>query len=480
MGLARSSSSLIRVVAAAVGTRRVRAVATVEAALERIARLDPALNAVVGLRADAAHREAEALDARLAAGERPGPLAGVPVLVKDLEDVAGMRTTYGSRLFAGAAPATSDSLIPARLRAAGAIIVGKTNLPEFATEGFTDNLLFGPTRNPWAPDWSPGGSSGGSAAALAAGLVPIATATDGGGSIRIPAAFCGLVGLKPTHGVIASWPPPDWIDFSTSGPLATSVADLRVLLEVESGPMPGDPTALPTGWSAAPTFPGRLPDRLIAAHRTSDFGPLPRGIERSFVEAVAAFAEVLGLPVAWMEPREFFTEGDPDLDWFTLATAEHVASLGRERVAENLERMHPAAREFLATGMAVDIETYLAARRRRFAYVRRLDELLGRAGLLLTPTVASEGWTPDGRLTPDGAPGALPPEVYSTAVQNMTGHPAISLPAGLSANGVPFGLQVTGPRHADALLLDVASAWEAAYPWPEVAPGYLTFASILS
>jgi Asp-tRNA(Asn)/Glu-tRNA(Gln) amidotransferase A subunit family amidase len=447
----------------------------VEEALDRIARLDPAINAVVALRAAAAYREAEAVDAGVARGEGAGVLAGVPVLVKDLEDVAGMRTTNGSRLFADDPPASEDGLIPARLRAAGAIVVGKTNLPEFATEGFTDNLLFGPTGNPWAPTWSPGGSSGGSAAAVAAGLVPIATATDGGGSIRIPAAFCGLVGLKPTHGVIGRYPPPDWIDFSTFGPFATSVADLRLLLAVESGPVAGDPTARPYGWTTART---PAPSHLLAAHRTSDLGPLPPAIQRSFEDAVEALADVLGLPVSWLEPSGFFTDGDPDLDWFTLATAEHVAALGRARVVANLELMHPAARAFMEVGLAVGIDEYLAARRRRFGYVRRFDELLGRSGILLTPTVASEGWYADGRLVADGEPAMLTPEVYSTAVQNVTGHPAISLPAGRSPNRVPFGLQVTAPRHSDGLLLDIAEAWEAAHPWPEVAPGYVPFRAV--
>ncbi|MBF8289503.1 MAG: amidase [Chloroflexi bacterium] len=479
-----ASTSPIRTVAAAVAARRTTAVAMVEEALERIARLDPALNSVVALRAEQALREAEALDAALVAGTagtRPGPLAGVPVLVKDLEDVAGMVTTQGSRLFEHAEPAAEDGLIPARLRAAGAIIVGKTNLPEFATEGFTDNLLFGATRNPWAPDWSPGGSSGGSSAAVAAGLVPIATATDGGGSIRIPAAFCGLVGLKPTHGVIGRWPPHDWIDFSTLGPFATSVADLRLLMEIEAGPVAGDPTARPGGWgdhaATAATLP---PTRLFAAHRTSDLGPLPPGIQRQFEDAVRAMADLLGLPLTWMDPRDFFRDGDPDLDWFILAAAEHVAALGGERVEQGLALMHPAARAFMEMGLAVEIGEYMAARRRRFSHVRRMDQLLGESGLLLTPTVATEGWTPDGRLTPAHEPGMLPPDVYSTAVQNVTGHPAISLPAGRSANGVPFGFQVTGPRHADGLLLDVAERWEAAHPWPPAAPGYEPFGSRLS
>src|SRR6266540_3970054 len=168
-----------------------------------------------------------------------------------VEDVEGMPTTFGSLLFKDAPPASADGLVTGRLRAAGAIVVGKTNLPEFAAQGYTTNSLFGVTRNPWALRWSPGGSSGGSGAALAAGMVPLATATDGGGSIRIPAALCGLAGIKPSGGLIGRRPIPDWIDLSTDGPLATSIEDLRLLLALEAGPVVGDPTALPTGWRPA-------------------------------------------------------------------------------------------------------------------------------------------------------------------------------------------------------------------------------------
>lgn len=465
-------SAPVSSIAEAVAEGRTRATDFVAEALRRIERDDGVLRSVVALRADEAFREAAQIDAAVAAGQPVGSLAGVPVLVKDLEDVAGMRTTHGSLLFADAPLATEDALIPARLRAAGAIVVGKSNLPEFATEGYTANLLFGATGNPWNPERSPGGSSGGSAAAMAAGLVPFATATDGGGSIRIPAALCGLVGIKPTLGLVPRYPAPDWIDLSTAGPFATSVRDLRLLLAVEAGPAPGDPSSLPEPSSWPPVEP---PRRLLAAHRTSDFGPLPAGVARTFEAGVAALAELLGLEAVWIDPRGLFEDGDPDLDWFTLAAAEHVASLGRERVQAGLERMHPGARAFLRLGLDVGIDDYLAARRRRFGYVRRLDEILGAPGVLATPTVAHAGWFADGRLSADGPPGALPPEVYSTALQNVTGHPAITLPAGRSDNGLPFGLQVTGPRFADARLLDIAEAWEAAHPWPEVAPGYEPF-----
>jgi Asp-tRNA(Asn)/Glu-tRNA(Gln) amidotransferase A subunit family amidase len=463
-------------VASAVASGRARASDVVRAAIDRIERLDPGLGAVVAMRSEEAVDEAERLDRALAAGASAGPLAGVPVLVKDLEDVAGMRTTKGSVLLAHAAPAERDGLMPFRLRAAGAVVVGKTNLPEFATEGYTANLLFGATGNPWAPEMSSGGSSGGSAAAVAAGMVPVATATDGGGSIRIPAAMCGLVGLKPTRGLIGRRPIPDWIDLSTDGPFATSVRDLRLLLRVASGPVEGDPDAAPYVPAASP----REPDALLWAERTSDLGPLPAATARAFDDAARALADVLGLPMRRLEPADFFPDGDPDLDWFTLAAPEHVSALGRAWVRDGLDRMHPAAAEFLREGLAVGIDDYLAARRRRYGYVERLDTLLGQGGVLLTPTVAGEGWTADGSLGPGRPAGMLPPEVYSTAVQNMTGHPAITLPAGRRPNGLPFGLQVTGPRFADGMLLDIAERWERAYPWPQTAPGCSPFETVLS
>ena len=198
---------------------------------------------MVALRSEEALSEARTLDEQLAAGAEAGPLTGLPLLVKDMTDVAGMRTTFGSRVFGAAPAATTDAVVVARLRAAGAIVVGKTNLPEFAAEGFTSNLVFGTTRNPWNPERTCGGSSGGSAVALAAGMAAIATATDGGGSVRIPAAYCGLVGLKPTNGVIGRDPIPDWIDLSTDGPFSIYADDLAALLDVLRGPTPGDPTA---------------------------------------------------------------------------------------------------------------------------------------------------------------------------------------------------------------------------------------------
>jgi amidase/aspartyl-tRNA(Asn)/glutamyl-tRNA(Gln) amidotransferase subunit A len=457
--------------ASAARDRRVSSRELVELALSRIERANGELNAVVGTRPEQALAEAASLDERVARGEDAGALAGVPFLVKDIEDLTGMQTTFGSLLFADAPPASRDGLVPRRLRAVGAIAVGKTNAPEFATDGFTANLLFGITRNPWAPKWSPGGSSGGSGAAMAAGLVPIATATDGGGSIRIPAALCGLVGLKPTNGVIARDPIPSWLDFSTDGPLAASVEDLRLLLRLEAGPEPGDPTALPE-WRLGP---GGMPSRIVATPRFTPWGPLPDAVADAFGSALAALERDLGLPIEPIEPERLFPSGNPDTDWFVLCTAEHVAHLGRGFVESNIERMHPTTQDFMRQGLGCTMEEYLDARRRRFEYVRALDELVGSDVIVASPTVASEGWLADGRMPGAEAPG-VPADVYNTSVQNLTGHPAVSVPAGTCSNGVPFGLQLTGPRFRDDLVLALAEAWERAHPWPRVAEGYEPFA----
>ena len=437
--------------------------------LERIDRLDPALNAVIALRGDEALDEARAIDARVAAGEDPGRLAGLPLLVKDMEDVAGMRSTRGSTLLADAPPAEHDGLVPRRLRAEGAIVVGKTNQPEFAFAGFTANDLYGATANPWGTDWSPGGSSGGSAAALAAGMAAIATATDGGGSIRIPAAFCGLAGLKPTNGVIGREPIPEWIDLSTFGPFATSIADVRLLLSIEAGPVPGDPTALP-----APLPMGdAMPSKIIAVTRFQDHGPLPGAVQRRFDAAVESLERDLGLPVEPVAPGSIFSRERVDRDWFTICATEHLYHLGRDLVEANMDRFSEAFRDTMTDALQIPLERYLDARRGRFDLVRDVDRLLGDDAVLVMPTMGVEGFDLYGRVPGNEQPsdGAI----YNTDPQNLTGHPALSVPAGVCDNGIPFGLQITAPRFRDDLALNVGAAWEAANPWPLSAPGYEPF-----
>ncbi len=452
----------------AAGVRAGGATATelVGRSLDRIRARDQELHAVVALREEEALAEAAAADTR----PHMGTLAGLPLLVKDTEDVAGMRTTHGSTVHAGDAPAAADSLVVARLRAAGAIVVGKSNTPEFAFQGFTSNVLFGATLNPWAPEWSPGGSSGGSAAALAAGLAPIVTGTDGGGSIRIPAAFCGLAGLKPTNGLIGRSPVPSWAELSTSGPMATNVTDLALLLEVLKGPAAGDPNAHPA-WS--PRM-GVWPRRALVAPRLGPAGALPSGITTSFDKAVLGFAHATGLMPEPADLGPVFAVGDPDDDWFTICGVEELHAFGRERLEAEADRLSPVFRTILEMAARIELDAYLDAKRRRFGYVRALDELLGSDTVLLSPTMCVEGFLADGRM-PGADHAGTPSEAYNTQLANMTGHPALSLPAGVSANGVPFGLQIMGPRFADDLVLTVGATWEAASPWPHCAPGYESF-----
>jgi len=451
--------------ASAVRAGRASAADLVQMSFERIERLNPPLNAVIRLR-EGALDDARAIDAQIEDGEDPGPLAGLPLLVKDMEDVAGMPSTYGSRAFVDAPAATADGLVPRRLRAAGAIVVGKTNQPEFAFAGFTTNTLYGTTTNPWGTEWSPGGSSGGSGAALAAGMAAIATATDGGGSIRIPAAFCGLAGLKPTNGVIGREPIPEWIDLSTFGPFATSIADVRLLLSIEAGPVPGDPSALP--------FPLRmgdgLPVRALAIHRFEGTHPLPDGVAARFEGALASVERDLGIPVEPLEPGSIFTHGSTGDDWFTLCAVEHLHGLGRDFVEEYMDVFSSNFRATMAYALEIDPDEYMAARRRRFDHVRDLDLLLGDDTVLLTPTMCVEGFHPEGT-----GPDREQADAYNTGETNITGHPSLSVPAGLCPNGIPFGLQFTGPRFRDDLMLNLGAAWETANPWPLAAPGYEPF-----
>jgi Asp-tRNA(Asn)/Glu-tRNA(Gln) amidotransferase A subunit family amidase len=457
----------LRELAMAVRSRAVSAEALVAESLGRIERLDGPINAVVRTRGDGAFADAAAIDARVEAGDDPGPLVGLPLLVKDNEDAAGLPTTFGSLLRAHASPAVRDCEAVARLRAAGAVVVGKTNLPEFAFEGFTSNRSFGDTRNPWALDWSPGGSSGGSGAALAAGMAPLATGTDGGGSIRIPAAFCGLVGMKPTRGLVGHDPTPSWIELSTKGPLAQSVADAVLLLDVLRGPTPGDPTAAPT-WTPRPDA---WPERILATPRLVDYGPLPASIADLFDDALAGLASATGLPIETTTPP---LTPQTDEDWFTVVGVEELTWIGRDVVAEHAADLTPYLRGALEAAAAITPDQYLAARRRRYDDTRTIDDLLGSSTVLVAPTMCVEGFYTDGRL-PGSDDESTPAAAYNTQAANITGHPALSVPAGTSPNGVPFGIQITGPRFADDAVLAVGAAWEASRPWPLVAPGLTTF-----
>ncbi len=455
--------------AQAVRERRLSAVELVTESVARIERLNPVLGAVTALWPEEALAQARALDERGA----EGPLAGLPLLVKDNTDLAGTVTNFGSRTMLDRPPADRSEITVERMVAAGAIVLGRTNIPEFAFQGWTDNDVFGPTRNPWGLEWSAGGSSGGSGAALAGGLVPLATGTDGGGSIRTPAAFCGLAGLKPTAGLIGRRPIPSWLEVSTQGPLAPGVEDAKLLLHVMRGPAQGDPSAAPS-WQ----YGGGMPRRVLAVPRSRDFGPLPSEVDEPFRAALAAIEHDLGLPVEQIATSALFPtagvtgSGSRD-DWYVTVTVEELHSLGRGWVEAHLEEFTPIFRSEMENALGFTLADYLAARRRRFVYTADLDRLLDDDTVLVCPTHGYEGWLADGTLPGTDRPAG--PEGYNAGEFNLSGHPALSVPAGMCSNGLPFGLEIVGPRYRDDLVLEFGAAWEAARPWPVTAPGYEPF-----
>ena len=444
--------------AAAVRNGTVSPVDLVEESLRRIGASHDDLNAVVLVHADEA-REA-ARRHRLT-----GALAGLPLLVKDMARCRGSRTTMGSPLYADEPPDKIDDVVVARLRDAGAIVVGRTNSPAFGHAPFTTNRLFGPTRNPWNLERSPGGSSGGSCAALAAGLAPLATTSDGGGSTRIPAALSGLVGLKPTMGAIGRNVLPRWTEFSTQGIAGHSVADVVLQAGVIFGPAAGDWLSVPSGTVALePTPPARV---LACRTFRADVDPV---VEAAYEHALAALASdglVIERVAAPSDPAAVF-------DWFVMATAELAQSL--LDVRDRWDEFEPSLRDMVTYGEQVTAADYLAATRRRHDVGARIDALVGDDAVLALPTLNVQGWGPEGPA-PDAA-GAVtgdPTIATNTPELNATGHPAVSVPMGLDDAGVPMGLQVVAPRHRDGLALGVAESLERTRPWPLVAPGYEPF-----
>ena len=462
-------SGLLVSLALAVRSRNGSAVQLVEESIRRIGAARN-LNAVIAIRPDEALADARRLDAEIRAGNDPGPLAGLPLLVKDIEDVAGMRTTFGSILRAADPPAGHDGIAVARLREAGAIVLGKTNVPEFAFQGYTDNRVFGATHNPWLANGSPGGSSGGSAAALSAGLAPLATATDVGGSIRIPAALCGLVGLKPTAGLV---PVDDRLvspKFNCHGPLTSTAADARLVLELLTDSRPGHP-GIRIGWGR-----GRrgVPRRLLVSPRFAAGPPLPSAVDEAFRSAVDLLSTELGIPTETTAPERIFARGYDSDDWLRIVGFEQAHAIGGPVIDREAPNLDPAFLADMRTALEVSTADHEAARKRCARYRDDLDALLAGDTVLATPTLTVGGWTADGRLA-EGAPVGLPGWVFNTEPANLTGHPAVSVPAGKLRDGLPFGLQLVGPRFTDFLLLDLAVAWERRARWPLVADGFQPF-----
>ncbi len=454
-------SQTVGELAEAVRSGTVTATALVEHALERIEALDGSLNAFVALDADAALAEARRQDERVAGGDVLGPLAGIPLGVKDLEDAVGFVTTKGSAAFADGPVATTDSALVERLKAAGAIVVGKTNTPELAYMADTVNATFGATRNPWNLDHSPGGSSGGSAAAVAAGMVPLATASDGGGSIRIPAALCGLPGFKPSLGRVPTGGAhaPDWHHLSSKGVQARTVADTVLALDAVLGPDPTDLRSLPM---PEPSWLGAIEDAHLPAKvawsPTLGYAEVDREVLAICERAVGRLAD-LGVEVVEV-PAVF--PYDPAGAWLTLTSAYNARTLAPFRGTEVWERIDPRLRSLVESFGAGSAEALVHAEDVGHELNLHLVELFHDARILLTPTTA-------GVAPRSGEAGMVNGQasrgwVAFTYPFNMTRSPAGSVCAGFTEAGLPVGLQLVGPQHGDMIVLRTMAAIEAALP----------------
>ena len=449
------------------GAQSAREVA--QAALDRIDRYDDEVGAFVAIDAEAALAEAAAIDARVAAGEDVGALAGVPLAVKDLEDVVGFVTSRGSAAYADGPPAASDSSLVERLRAAGCVVVGKTNTPEFGWKADTVNEVFGATYNPWALERSVGGSSGGSAAAVAAGMVPLATGSDGGGSIRIPSAATGLTGFKPSMGRVPMGgdEPPGWPMLSTKGVMARGIRDVALALDSVVGPEPTDLASLPlpeASWSRS--LAGLNPPRKVAWSPNLGYGRVD-GEVLAVCEAAMARLEGLGTEVVVVDR---LIDADPVQDWLALVGACSLRTLDRFRGDDAVwSRIDPGLVALLewaraSVGPARVIEALDACHRLNLALV----DLFHQVSLLFSPTVA-------GQVPRVGEPGTIDGEpdvnwVAYTYPFNMTRSPAGSVCAGFTADGMPVGLQVVGPQHGDVVVLRALALLEDALGVDTVAP----------
>lgn len=441
--------------AAMIRTGEISAREAVTHSLDRIS-AHPEIGAFVASDPERALAEADTVDAMRVAGEELAPFAGVPLGVKDMEDAEGFVTTRGSVLHRDEAPATRDSLLVERLRAAGCIVIGKTNTPEYAWKGDTHNALFGGTHNPWNPAYSAGGSSGGSGAAVAAGLVPLATASDGGGSIRIPAALCGLPGLKPSMAriPIGGPRPSGWPQLSVAGVLTTSVSDTVAVLDTVVGPDPSDRDSLPIperSWVDAMDDLG-LP-RQVVWSPTLGYANVDREVAGACAAAIEVIADA-GVEV--IEVDNLFDE-DPVASFLVLSAAANLRSLGPFRDDPRWDQVDPNLRDVLGFAehlSAVDYLDHCAAGHRLNL---RMIDTLRRGRVLLTPVIAGLPGPPGGIGTINGQ--SADNWVQMTYPFNLTRSPAGTIPIALDSRGVPIGLQIVGPQRGDMVVLRTMAAF---------------------
>lgn len=459
-----------RDLAAQIRRKAVSPVEAVDAVLERIERVNPAVNAYCTVTADQAREAARAAEQAVARGETVGPLHGVPYSLKDLTPTRGIRTTMGSKIFEHQVP-QEDAILVERLRGAGAILVGKTNTPEFGCKPFTDNRIFGATRNPWAPDRSAGGSSGGAAAAVASGLAPVAEGSDLAGSIRHPAAWCGVVGFKPSQGRVARYPnAAGWNAMSTSGPITRTVADAALMFSVMSGPDDRDPLALPaTGDDWARLADGAQIRGLRAAW-TPDLGgaaPMDRAVA-GVCEAAAKQLAGLGAGVEQASP-EIGSITEPFL---ALNAAVRLATVGKY-LEQWRAQMDPILVRRLELGRSLTPDDIGRAEVERTAYHHRLRRFFERYDLLLLPATAVAATPLDAPMPSEIAGRRITQHIdmlLPTFAFNFSAYPAITVPCGFTDEGLPVGLQIVAGWRQDARVLTAAAAFEAAFPWTDRRP----------
>lgn len=427
--------------------------------LARIEATQPTLNAFRRVRASAALREAAEADRRLRAGER-APLLGVPVAIKDDVDLAGEPTAFGCA--GDFPPAVADSGMVALLRASGAVIVGKTNSPELGQWPFTEGRAFGVTRNPWRPDHTPGGSSGGSAAAVAAGVVPVAVGSDGAGSIRIPASWTNLVGIKPQRGRVTTAPAAElFYGITTSGPLARRTADAALLLDVLSGQAPGDDSFL----AAAGRDPGRLRIGLSLRPPFTTYRPRLDPRVRVAVTRLAGVLAGLGHEVVPADPDY----GLVGLNFLPRSTAGLYEWLPR---IPDTALLDPRTLANMANGRRVGRHLLGVARVTAGLFQRQVGRIFQDVDVVIAPTTSVPppeigAWD---RLGPNALNKAMVTACPYAWPWNVLGWPAVNVPAGFTVDGLPLGAQLLGPEHGEARLISLAAQLEAVERWDQRRP----------
>ncbi len=455
--------------AQAIRTGQVSSVEVTQHFYQRIERLDPQLNSYLTLCKDQAMADAHAADDAVARGWALGPLHGIPISIKDLELSKGIPSTMGSALFRDRIP-DMDSIVVERVKASGAVVLGKTNTPEFGQSGTTENELGEPCRNPWNTARTPGGSSGGAGAALAAGLCTIATGSDGGGSIRIPASFCGVFGIKPTQHRVpryGGYGRPAANHFSQSGPMSRTVADTALLLQVLAGPDSRDPNSIR---ETPPDFSAGL-SRGVEGMRiawSSDYGYA--GVDPEVVEIAARAARVFEELGAIVEDAPLKLEDPFDAFFDVFATAAFT-SYGH-MLEEHRHEFSPPGLYSIEHGSRVTGAGLSRAIHQVDRLGRQMEDFFDTYDLLLSPTMPTPAFEVGTRPAVIGGKEVDPqwgfiPFTYPI---NMTGQTAASIPCGFSSDGLPIGLHIIGPRRAEARVLQASAAFEAARPWADKIP----------